>query len=127
MRFIKVTNFEIMRVGKTQNTLKITKSAIQKCMKLYGFNNAPIVFNNNQEFKDYRDNDTVDNFQREKCIGVIIGDIVFDELSGSVFASVMLQEEFRSRKHFDNWQIDYDKEDDDFKYCACELFSPEES
>ena len=75
--------------------------------------------------KDYKDNNIVENFVREKVIGVVLPDTVnFDGLY--VTGDVMLQEEFTNRTHFDNWCIEYDKDKRYFSYKSCELFSREE-
>ena len=125
MRFKKVYGFELMKVGKTQNTLELDEDIIEESVIHHVFDNALIVFNENQNFKDYRNNDDVEKFVREKVIGVVLPDTVdFDGLY--VTADVMLQEEFANRTHFDNWCIEYDKDKCYFGYNSCELFSKEE-
>ena len=125
MRFKKVYGFELMKVGKTQNTLELDEDIIEESIIHHVFDNAPIVFNESQKFKDYRNNDDVENFIKEKVIGVILPDTVdFDGFS--VTADVMLQEEFANRTYFDNWCIEYDKDKCYFGYNSCELFSKEE-
>lgn len=125
MRFVKVYGFEILKVGKTQNSLVLSREVVEESVIHNVFDNAPIVFNENQNFKDYRNNDDVENFIKEKVIGVVLPDTV--EFNGfKVTADVMLQEEFANRTHFDNWCIDYDKNKPYFYYQSCELFSKEE-
>ena len=55
-----------MKVGKTQNTLELDEDIIEESVIHHVFDNAPIVFNENQNFKDYRNSDDVKNFVREK-------------------------------------------------------------
>lgn len=125
MRFKKVYGFQLMKVGKTQNTLELDEDIIKESVIHHVFDNAPIVFNENQNFKDYRNDKDVENFVREKVVGVILPDTVdFDGLY--VTGDVMLQEEFANRTHFDNWCIEYDKDKCYFGYNSCELFSKEE-
>lgn len=125
MRFVKVYGFELMKVGKTQNTLELNEDLIEESVIYHVFDNKPIVFNENQNFKDYRDDDVVEKYMREKVVGVILPDTV-DFNGFSVTADVMLLEDFKDRTHFDNWCIQYDKDDCYFTYQCCELFSKEE-
>ena len=125
MRFKKVYGFKLMKIGKTQNTLELDEDIIKESVIHHVFDNAPIVFNENQNFKDYRNNDDVKNFVREKVIGVVLpGTVDFDGLY--VTTDVMLQEEFTNRTYFDNWCIKYDKDKCHFGYNSCELFSKKE-
>lgn len=125
MRFKKVYGFDLMKVGKTQNSLELDEDIIEQAVVDHAFDNAPIVFNENESFKDYRDDEVVDNFFREKVIGVVLPNTV--EFHGSyVTADVMLLEEFADRTHFDNWQIVLNEEKTTFRYDSCELFSKEE-
>lgn len=125
MRFKKVYDFELMKVGKTQNDLVLDEDVIEESVVNRVFDNAPIVFNDNQNFKDYRNNNEVDIFTREKVIGVVLPDTV-DFNGYSVTADVMLSEEFANRTHFDNWCIEYEKGDLYFNYGHCELFGTSE-
>lgn len=125
MRFKKVYEFELMRVGKTQNDLELDEDVIEESVVHRVFDNAPIVFNDKEIFKDYRNNDDVETFVREEVIGVVLPDTV-DFNGYSVTADVMLLEEFASRTHFDNWCIKYEKGDCYFEYGHCELFSTNE-
>ena len=125
MRFKKVCMFELMKVGKTQNGLELDREVIEESVANRVFDNAPIVLNDNQNFKDYRNNNEVDIFTRKEIIGVILPDTV-DFNGYSVTADVMLLEEFANRTHFDNWCIEYEKGDLYFKYGHCELFSTNE-
>ena len=70
MRFKKVYGFKLMKVGKTQNTLELDEDIIEESVIHHVFDNAPIVFNENQNFKDYRNNDDVENFVRENVIAI---------------------------------------------------------
>ena len=123
MRFVKVNGFKLMKVGKTHNTLELDEDIIKESLIHHVFDNAPIVFNENKNFRDYRDNNVVEKFIKENVIGVILpGTVNFDGLY--VTADVMLQEEFENRTQFDNWSIImYKKDDCYFYYNSCELFS----
>lgn len=126
MRFKKIFDFALMKAGITQNGLEVGEDVIEEAVVHHVFDNAPIVFNENEEFKDYRDNDVVNNFIRQKVIGVVLPDTVdFDGLY--VTGDVMLQEEFANRTHFDNWCIEFNEDKSSFRYDSCELFSKEES
>lgn len=125
MRFKKVYDFELMRVGKTQNDLKLDEDVIELSVVHRVFDNAPIVFNENEYFKDYRNSDDIENYFIGKVVGVVIPDTV-DFNGYSVTADVMLLEEFANRTHFDNWCIECEEGDLYFKYNHCELFSASE-
>lgn len=126
MKSNRVTNPTSFSLWIVDNTLELDEDIIEESVIHHVFDNAPIVFNENQNFKDYRNNDEVEIFVREKVVGVILPDTVdFDGLY--VTADVMLQEEFANRTHFDNWCIEYDKDKCCyFNYQNCELFSKEE-
>ena len=66
MRFKKVYGFELMKVGKTQNDLELDKDVIEESVIHHVFDNAPIVFNENQNFKDYRNDDDIEIYFKEK-------------------------------------------------------------
>jgi hypothetical protein len=114
-----------MEVGKTPNGLELDRETIELSIVHRVFDNAPIVFNENQNFKDYRDNDNIEKYFIEKVVGVIIPDTV-DFNGYDVTADVMLLEKFANRTHFDNWCIEYEKDDSYFKYRQCELFDTNE-
>ena len=125
MGFKKVYDFILMEVGKTQNNLELDKDVIEESVVHHVFDNAPIVFNEKESFKDYRNDEDVENYFIGKVIGVVIPDTV--NFNGyDVTADVMLLEEFANRTHFDNWCINYEKGDSHFNYCHCELFSKDE-
>lgn len=125
MRFVKIQGFKIMKAGKTKNSFELSEDIIEESVIHQTFDNAPIVFNEKQNFKDYRDDDEVEKFIRKNVIGVVLPDTV--SFNGvDVTADVMLQEEFANRTHFDNWCIDYDKDKPYFVYQSCELFNKDE-
>ena len=125
MRFKKVYDFELMSVGKTQNDLELDEDIIEESVIHHVFDNAPIVFNENQNFKDYRDDNDIENYFKGKVVGVVLPGTV--DFNGYwVSADVMLLEEFADRTHFDNWCIEYEKSDSYFNYSHCELFSTNE-
>lgn len=126
MRFKKVYGFELMRIGETQNDLVLDEDVIEESVIHHVFDNAPIVFNENQKFKDYRNDDDIEIYFKEKVVGVVLPDTV-DFNGYFVTADVMLLEEFANRSYFDNWCITYEKGDCYFKYNHCELFRKEET
>lgn len=126
MRYVKVHGFELMRSGKTHNDYVVNEGDIEEAVIHHVFDGAPIVFNENQNFKDYRDNDNFEDFVKEKVVGVVLPDTV-DFNGFEVTGDVMLQEDFADRTHFDNWCIEWDTDKRCyFNYCSCELFSNEE-
>ena len=123
MKLIKIENFELMRVGITQNGLDITKELIEQLIERHEFDNAPVVFNSQQQFRDYRDDDIVRDFCYDQCIGYVLQDTVrFDGVK--VTAAVMLDSSFLNRTHYDNWCIQMDGSKCEYQHC--ELFYKEE-
>lgn len=121
VRFEKVHGFQLMKVGRIENNSP-NKDIIEESIIHHVFDNAPIIYNQNENFKDYRDNNIVEKYVRENVVGVILPNTVnFDGLY--VTADVMLLKEFSNRTHFDNWGIEYEKGDCYFNFCFCELFS----
>lgn len=117
MKFVKVEKFKLMHIGTTMNGLEITEEAAIKAVK--SFYGKPIIYNENQNLRDYRNNDEVNSYYKDRCIGVILPETVGGK-DGYVFGDVMLLEEFANKTEYDNWLIQY--EDGDFTYCACEIF-----
>lgn len=126
MKYVKVHGFKLMRSGKTHNNYEVKEDDIEEAVIHHVFDSAPIVFNENQNFKDYRNDDNVEDFIREKVIGFVLPDTV-DFNGFEVTGDVMLQEDFTDRTHFDNWCIEWDRDKHCyFNYCSCELFSKDE-
>ena len=126
MRFKKANKFVLMEAGRNRNGFEINEDVIEESIINHAFDGAPIVFNESQSFTDYRNDEDVEKFIKEKMIGVVIPGTV-DFNSFDVFGDVMLQEEFANRTHFDNWCIEYDKDYNyRFKYISCELFDKKE-
>lgn len=123
MEFTKIENFELMRVGITPNGLDITKELIDNLIERHEFDNAPVVFNSQQQFRDYRVDDIVRDFRYDQCIGYVLRDTVrFDGVK--VTATVMLDDSFANRTHYDNWCIQMDGSECEYQHC--ELFYKEE-
>lgn len=122
MEFTKIENFELMRVGITPNGLDITKELIDNLIERHEFDNAPVVFNSQQQFRDYRVDDIVRDFRYDQCIGYVLRDTVrFDGVK--VTATVMLDDSFTNRTHYDNWCIQMDGPECEYQHC--ELFYKE--
>lgn len=124
MRFKKVCKFKLMTVGESKNKTIITEEMINTAINNKVFDNAPIIFNDEQFFTDYTDDNQVLEYMYEYCCGVVLPDTAsFDGLC--VTADVMLLEEMSSRTYYDNWIIEMDPEKDaiKFHYVACELFT----
>ena len=120
IRFVTVSNFVLMKVGKTANNFEITKDMINDTLSKYGFDCAPIVLNANQYCKDYRDETIIADYFKDKCIGSVIpGTVRFDGIE--VKADVLLLKEYENRTHYDNWYCNFDENQMD--YLSCELFT----
>ena len=123
----EVKNFKLMKVGIVPNGFEITKEMIENSLSTFA--NKPIVYNNQGKLNDYRDDEIVEKFNKELCIGCIQDDVVFkdnivtatvlfydDNLKDTIESSV-----FEKTKH-DNWQITVSEDGKSFIYSACELF-----
>lgn len=108
----------IMNIGKTQNDyITITKEAVLNSLE--SFINKPIVYNKNQEFTDYRENN-FDNYKNELVIGYIVGNIEVTDTE--VFADIVIKDEYIHlwKDKYDNWCIQDNKTS--FEFVSVETF-----
>lgn len=126
MDFIKISNFKLMKIGKTNNDFELKENIVKQSIINHTFDNKPIIYNKNQEFNNYENKKETKNFINEKIIGLILTNTVnFDGLY--VTADIILYDNnFSKRTHFDNWLINYDNENSCFEFESCELFSETE-
>lgn len=123
----EVKNFKLMEVGVTPNGFEITKEMIENSLSTFA--NKPIVYNEQEKLKDYRDDEIVEKFNEEFCIGGIQDDVVFENniVTATVFFFDDLFENIIDSSVFekterDNWQITVSENGKGFVYAACELF-----
>jgi hypothetical protein len=109
----------LMRVENTANGLEITEEMILNSLDT--FTGKPVVLNKNREFRDYTDDKIVKEFQRENCVGVIT-DVKYNKDNKVVLGLVTYNSDEYDNCCYDNWQIDYEKGDDRFVFCAVEIF-----
>jgi len=123
MDYTIIDRFKIMDCNVAPNGLEITENMLTNALANRVFSNKPIIFNDNQNFKDYRNIGDVENYQTENCIGHITEN-VWQENDKNIYATVFIQSEFANRTGFDNWMIDIESNYTDmFIYCSCELFN----
>lgn len=120
---MEIKEFILMEIGIAPNGFEITKEMVENALD--SFTNCPIIYNKKAIFKDYRDNDTVENFNNDFIIGFIKGDIEIldNKLIGTVGFFDDLLERFElqiNKNKYDNWQIIV--ENGNFTYRACEIF-----
>ena len=116
----RVFNFKLMSVGTTPNGLEVTEEMLFDMLDDRQFDNLPIIFNENEQFKDYRDNNVTEEFNSNHIVGFVSSDARYED--GDILATVFLSEEFANKTKYDNWQIEID-ENNNITYCSCELFS----
>lgn len=124
VRFVKVKDFVLMKIGKTANNFEVTIDMFFDSFHRGTFDCVPIVLNNNGEFKDYRNDKVVADYFENKVIGVVIPDTVRLRNSEEMIADVLLLEKYKERTNFDNWYCSFDE--NGMEYLSCELFSDKE-
>lgn len=106
------THMMLMDVMTTANGLEITEEMILN--SLDSFINKPVVLNLNQECKDYNDKEMVNNFNKEKTIGVII-EAEYNRGLKQVAGNVIWYDVQHIKYKYDNWQIEVS--DDGMSFC----------
>lgn len=115
----QVFDFVLISSGTTPTGLEITEETLFDMLDDRQFDNKPIVFNEGERFKDYRDREVTDNFYNSHTVGFISSDARLED--GHIKATVFLPVELSHKVKYDNWQIDK-YSDGSIKYVACELF-----
>lgn len=111
----------IMQIGETQNGFILTKEMVLNSLDT--FTDVPIVYNEKQSLKDYRDNKIVNKFNKEYAIGVIVGNI--EVTDKEVFADINIWDKYldKWKGKYDNWCIQFDDDEKSkFKLCSIECF-----
>ena len=110
----------IMTIGMTQNNWELTKKMVENSLNT--FRNAPIVWNYQQEFKDYTGD--MEGYKEQKVIGVILDDSEIVIEDDNVYADIFLYEDYNHlwKDKFDNWCIQVDDDKNAFKLCSIEVF-----
>jgi hypothetical protein len=109
----------IMTIGMTQNNWELTREMVEN--SLNSFPNEPIIWNKNQEFKDYTD---MKNYNNNLLIGMICEDanIVIEE--NNVYADIFVYDKYLElwKGKFDNWCIQFNDGWKLFKLDSIEVF-----
>jgi len=113
------TEMVLMRVGVSDSGLDITEEMILNSLDT--FEGKPVILNKNQELKDYTNNKIVKEFQRANCIGVVT-DAKYNKDNKVIIGLVSYNSDEYDNCCYDNWQIDYEKGDNKFVFCAVEIF-----
>ncbi len=125
---IKVHNFKLMDAGTTVNGLTITEAMLDEAVKSNLFDNKRIVLNKNEQFKDYRNKEVVERYKHKNIVGSILSGTAVKHINDDgysyVDATVLISDEFKDKKGYDNWVIDYDEEKSPYflDYNFCEIF-----
>lgn len=109
-----------MMEGSTPNDLNITKDMILNSLDT--FKNKPIVFNNKQSLRDYTDDEIVNKFNSQHCVGIIKS--AEYNSKGYVEGNVIYYDSEYAKDEFDNWQIEVCEDKQSFVYCSAEVFTP---
>lgn len=108
----------LMYKGKTANDLEITEEMILN--SLHTFKNKPLVLNNKQELKDYRNDELVQKFNKAHEIGMVVS-VEYKE-EGFVEGEVIFRDTKYARDVFDNWQITLSDDKKSFVLNSIEIF-----
>jgi hypothetical protein len=110
----------IMTIGMTQNNWELTKEMVKNSIKT--FQGVPIVWNKQQEFKDYTGD--MKDYKNEMVIGMILenGRVCIED--NNVYADIFLIEGYRHlwKDKFDNWCIQFSDDKKSFILESIEVF-----
>lgn len=101
----------------TPNGLNVTEEMILNSLDT--FKGKPIILNNGQELNDYTNDEMVEKFNNEHCVGIINSVELVDF---KVIGDVTYYNEEYAKDKFDNWQIQLSEDRKSFTYCSCEIF-----
>lgn len=108
-----------MQIGETQNGFILTKEMVLNSLDT--FTDVPIVYK--ESFKNYRDDEVVNKFNKEYAIGVIVGNI--EVTDKEVFADINIWDKYldKWKGKYDNWCIQFDDDEKSkFKLYSVECF-----
>lgn len=111
----------IMIIGMTQNNLDLTKEMVEN--SLDSFAHVPIVWNKQQEFKDYRE-ENIENYKNEIAIGIICEEPNIIIEGNNVYADIFIFPQYKDlwKGKFDNWSIQFNEDRTKFTLCSIEVF-----
>lgn len=113
---MKKIKLMLMKSGKTLNDLVISNDLLVKAFASGVFEKAPIVFNENESYKDYRDKKATEFYFSDKVVGFIIhGTVKYSNEEKAVFAEAWVEDDFSEKTTYDNWQIELDDDIDGSK------------
>lgn len=109
----------IMTLGMTQNNWELTKEAVENSIN--SFANVPIVWNKQQEYKNYSD---TSDYLQNRVIGFISSEPYINIIDNNVYADIFIKDEYDYlwQGRFDNWCIQFDDNMDNFKLFSIEIF-----
>ncbi|HBH1338258.1 TPA: hypothetical protein KRL47_001316 [Clostridioides difficile] len=102
------TNMIILDVSKIYN-IEITKEMLEK--SIHSFKNAPVIYNPNQELSDYRDADRVNDFYKDKVVGIIMDVAMVDN---QVIGKILWYDNCHIKEKYDNWYISLSDDKSEF-------------
>lgn len=105
-----------MDISKGHN-IEITREMVDN--SIYTFVDKPVVYNPNQELKDYTNDKAVKNFYCDNVVGFITGaKIVGNQIVGEViwYSDVYI------RDKYNNWNIQLSDDRSEFVFCGVEIF-----
>ena len=113
---MKKIKLMLMKSGKTLNDLVISNDLLVKAFASGIFQNALIVYNGNESYKDYRDKEATEVYFSDKVVGfVVMGTVIYSDKDKAVFADAWVEDDFSEKTTYDNWQIDLDDDIDGSK------------
>jgi hypothetical protein len=116
-----IKNVKIMSIGETINGFEITKDMIEKSIDT--FPNAPVVWNKEQELRDYTNDIDIQIFNESHTIGIVgSGNIVIKD--DGVYADLIIADWHMNKwkNKCDNWMIQLEDDKQSFKFCSVEVF-----
>jgi hypothetical protein len=111
----------IMTIGETQNGWTLTKEVVKNSIDT--FSNRPIIWNREQEFRDYSDKN-IKNYKNNIVIGAILDHPNVQIYGNDVYADIVILSKYRHLwiGKFDNWCIQFNDNKSSFDLFSIEVF-----
>lgn len=111
-----------MKIGKTQNNFTLTKEMVERSLDTFKY--TPIVWNERESFKDYRDigDELTEYYKQNKVIGFICSDACIK--ADNVHADIIMLDKYVSlwKGEYDNWRISLAESKESFVLENIEVF-----
>ena len=112
----KSTEMVLMDISNGHN-IEITREMVDNSIDT--FVDKPVVYNPNQELKDYTNDKIVKDFYCDNVVGFITGVKIVDK---QVIGEVIWYNDIYIRDKYNNWNIQLTDDRSEFVFCGVEIF-----